>query len=79
MTQILIGWPSKSSGLYFNALNYTLLKANSPCAQPEHLLELNGSFQGMSATFTSQDSFIAFAYPNNRIVEYNIGSGHVSK
>ncbi len=38
--QRFIGWPSKTSGIYYSSWNSTLMKANSLCAEPEHLVKL---------------------------------------
>ncbi len=71
-------WPSKTSGLYYDYNNASLIKANSPCGKLEYLTNVPGKVQDVSTTFTKTDSFVAFILSGS-IIEYNIGLGNVSK
>ncbi len=63
-----IGWPSKTSGIYYDRVNYSLWKANSPCTSPEHFADLPGILyldDKFPTTFTSSESFMAFNFYDN--------------
>lgn len=63
-----VGWPSQTNGLFFDAMNKSLLKASSPCASPDYLTAVPDAIEGVSFTYTSKESYIAFAFKTNRIV-----------
>ncbi len=79
--QFLFGWPSKTSVIYYESnygsryKNGSLWKANSPCSAPTHLADLPQYANFGKFTSTNNESFSAFYFSGNRIIQHNLGYG----
>lgn len=56
-----------------------IMKANALCQTPSNLFQISKDVLDDSTTYTSKESFLALAFRSNKVIEYNLDSGSVSR
>jgi hypothetical protein len=73
-----MGFPAQTNMLYFDSYYGRIVKMASPCGTPITIANLTNGISAIGFGSTDEESFVALVY-NQSIIEYNVGSGLLSK